>query len=30
VIGSIIYWLDTGRDFDITFTPTTRFDVNLN
>lgn len=30
VIGSIIYWLDTGRDFDITFTPTTKFDVNLN
>lgn len=30
VIGSIIYWLDTGRDFDITFTPTAKFDVNLN
>lgn len=30
VIGSIIYWLDTGRDFDISFTPTDRFDVNLN
>lgn len=30
VIGSIIYWLDTGRDFDISFTPTKRFDVNLN
>ena len=30
VIGSIIYWLDTGRDFDITFTPTNKFDVNLN
>ena len=30
VIGSIIYWLDTGRDFDISFTPPDRFDVNLN
>jgi hypothetical protein len=30
VIGSIIYWLDTGRDFDISFTPTDKFDVNLN
>ena len=30
VIASIIYWLDTGRDFDITFTPTNRFEVNLN
>ena len=30
IIGSIIYWLDTGKDFDITFTPTNRFDVNLN
>ncbi len=30
VIGSIIYWLDTGRDFDITFSPTTKFDPNLN
>ena len=30
VIGSIIYWLDTGRDFDITFSPTNRYEVNLN
>lgn len=30
VIGSIIYWLDTGRDFDIVLQPTDRFDVNLN
>ena len=29
-IGSIIYWLDTGRDFDITLQPTDRFEVNLN
>ncbi|MBI3725487.1 hypothetical protein HY251_16275 [bacterium] len=29
-IGSIIYWLDTGRDFDITLTPTDRFQANLN
>jgi hypothetical protein len=30
IVGSIIYWLDTGRDFDISLTPTQRFDVNLN
>ncbi len=30
VVGSIIYWLDTGRDFDITFTPAPRFDASLN
>lgn len=30
VIGSIIYWLDTGRDFDIVLQPTDRYDVNLN
>ena len=29
-IGSIIYWLDTGRDFDIALTPTDRFQPNLN
>jgi hypothetical protein len=29
-IGSIIYWLDMGRDFDITLQPTDRFQVNLN
>jgi hypothetical protein len=29
-IGSIIYWLDTGRDFDITLTPTDKFKANLN
>ena len=29
-IGSIIYWLDTGRDFDICLTPTDKFKANLN
>ena len=30
VIASIIYWLDVGRDFDISLTPIHRFDINLN
>jgi hypothetical protein len=30
VIGSIIYWLDTGRDFDIALSPSDRFQANLN
>lgn len=29
-VGSIIYWLDTGRDFDISLTPNERFKANLN
>ncbi len=29
-IGSIIYWMDTGRDFDIVLQPTDRYQANLN